>query len=300
MNKVENDNMYGYNDYEGPMIQNRKSCLSNNNSFKQMNLDEIESSSSSVSSSSELNPLIAGLWMDGDSLAPPCGASIPVIHSLLELAELSSKDVLYDLGCGDGRVCLEAFFHENDVHQNSEECDNQLSFTKCRHCVGVEIEYDLIERFRFLIDQSNERMKEFKLKDITTMTNSSRSILALHKDLCQVLDTLIDLYANESVIRTKDEILKNDAKDSNSKGKLPKPTIISIYLLPESIEQIQPKLVKLMKHIPELKIVCNSWGLKGMTAAKTLEAIDQNYSATITLYDHNSLQQSMPNLFEKN
>lgn len=39
----------------------------------------------------------------------PYGASPPeVVRAMLELAEVSSRDVVYDLGCGDGRIVIAA------------------------------------------------------------------------------------------------------------------------------------------------------------------------------------------------
>ena len=59
-------------------------------------------------SDDEDNPLRAGMWMDGDSLAPPCGCEPSIITPLLSLLNLTNTDILYDLGCGDGRICFKA------------------------------------------------------------------------------------------------------------------------------------------------------------------------------------------------
>lgn len=79
-------------------------------------------------------------WMEGDSLAPPCQSESDVIRDVLELASPTPGDVtdrcnrqcvhcggdcmgvmgcgvrvcfcdwqvLFDLGCGDGRICIAA------------------------------------------------------------------------------------------------------------------------------------------------------------------------------------------------
>jgi len=64
-------------------------------------------------SSDDDDPFTVEMWMEGDSLAPPCGSAVPVVHAMLEFEGLKrgvdSDDVLYDLGCGDGRVCLEVW-----------------------------------------------------------------------------------------------------------------------------------------------------------------------------------------------
>jgi len=43
-----------------------------------------------------------------NSLAPYVPTPQPVVDKMLELAQVTSKDVLYDLGCGDGRIVITA------------------------------------------------------------------------------------------------------------------------------------------------------------------------------------------------
>lgn len=42
------------------------------------------------------------------TLAPYCPSSFPVVDAMLDMAELRTDDVLYDLGSGDGRIVLAA------------------------------------------------------------------------------------------------------------------------------------------------------------------------------------------------
>ena len=76
-------------------------------------------------------------WMEGDSLAPPCQTDNDVIDSIFEIAQIGNDSVIYDLGCGDGRICIEA--------------------TERYGCIsyGVEIEENLILRFRESISLKN-------------------------------------------------------------------------------------------------------------------------------------------------
>jgi SAM-dependent methyltransferase len=90
-----------------------------------------------------LNPL-DGFWMEGDSLAPPCQAELNVIEVILQLAQLNEQSFLFDLGCGDGRICVEASKRYG-----------------CRSC-GVEIELKLFEQFQQNILRNN----------LTTLTNA--------------------------------------------------------------------------------------------------------------------------------
>jgi len=48
-------------------------------------------------------------WSDSqDSLAPYVPTPQEVVDKMLELAQVTSKDVVYDLGCGDGRIVITA------------------------------------------------------------------------------------------------------------------------------------------------------------------------------------------------
>ena len=80
-------------------------------------------------------PWAESMWMDGDSLAPPCQADTSTVDAIVTACRLVPGDVLFDLGCGDGRICLAAAAREPRL---SAAC-------------GVEIEADLCERFRAAI-----------------------------------------------------------------------------------------------------------------------------------------------------
>ncbi|ETK72442.1 hypothetical protein F441_20898 [Phytophthora nicotianae CJ01A1] len=75
----------------------------------------------------------AFMWIEGDSLAPPCQSEHDVVSKIVEIARVTPDDVLFDLGCGDGRICIEAAKRYG---------------ARAR---GVEIEDFLIKRFRELI-----------------------------------------------------------------------------------------------------------------------------------------------------
>ncbi len=61
-----------------------------------------------------------------DSLAPFVPSPIEVVRRMLSLAEVNSKDVVYDLGCGDGRILTTAVTEFN-----------------ARKAIGYEIRSDL-------------------------------------------------------------------------------------------------------------------------------------------------------------
>ena len=87
--------MYGYTDYDGPRTVTTATAIAASSPVDPLEDDD--------------NPLQVGFWMEGDSMAPPCGTSVSTIHSILQFLQLHGDDVLYDLGCGDGRICLEAW-----------------------------------------------------------------------------------------------------------------------------------------------------------------------------------------------
>ncbi|MEM1982627.1 MAG: class I SAM-dependent methyltransferase [Sulfolobales archaeon] len=61
-----------------------------------------------------------------------------VIDKMLQVANTSSEDVVYDLGCGDGRIILQA-----------------VTKYRVKKAVGVEIRDDLVKIARTKIDELN-------------------------------------------------------------------------------------------------------------------------------------------------
>ncbi|KAI2513972.1 Mycolic acid cyclopropane synthetase [Fragilaria crotonensis] len=224
--------MYGYNDYNGPLTNVDK----NSSGDDLPDDDDVDDDD---------NPLRVGQWMEGDSLAPPCGTSIPTIHALLEFASVSETDVLYDLGCGDGRVCLEALVHG-----------------RAQYCVGVEVEQDLMERFQHLIGELSESF----IKD----HNGASKIRAVHADLRDVLNHLV--AQAESNDGTADV-------DKRFMG-LPMPTVLVLYLLPESVRELEPDLLKLINRVDNFRIICNTWGLETVDPIKVLEVKEPDSAAS--------------------
>lgn len=162
-------------------------------------------------------------WMEGDSLAPPCQSEIDVIQELLEFFSeyMTSPDLtIYDIGCGDGRICIEA---------NKKFGSNSI---------GIEIEEFLIKKFETNINKLGLQDK----------------VQALHKDLREV------------------QFIPG--------------SIIGMYLLPESIEQIKGQLVDALNQ--GCILVCNTWGPKGLTPIKS-KLVGYANNVTLTLYTKDSL-----------
>lgn len=141
----------------------------------------------------------AFMWMDGDSLAPPCQSDRDVVSKIVEIARVTPADVLFDLGCGDGRICIEAAKRYG---------------ARAR---GVEIEEYLITRFRELIKANN-------LQPLVSVS---------HGDL-----------------------LDEDLSEA---------TVIVTYLLPDALDKLTPKFLKLLSNTTKnVRIICNTWGIRGL------------------------------------
>jgi SAM-dependent methyltransferase len=115
---------------------------------------------------SSSNPIIGG-WLEGDSLAPPCQADMDCVYSILNLAHkhggISPNDVVYDLGCGDGRICIEA-----------------ARLFGCK-AVGCEVESFLIERFRQNVQRRNLQERVLVVEgDLRNLDLGSASIIVLY------------------------------------------------------------------------------------------------------------------------
>jgi len=57
---------------------------------------------------SPLTPTTLDARQQPASLAPYVPTPLDVVHRMLELAKVTKDDVVYDLGCGDGRIVIEA------------------------------------------------------------------------------------------------------------------------------------------------------------------------------------------------
>ena len=123
------------------------------------------------------NPLNC-FWMEGDSLAPPCQSDMEIVNAILETANPSDRDHLMDIGCGDGRIPIEASLKYN-----------------CKS-TGVEIEENLVNIFR-------KRIARMNIEDKVT---------ALHCDLRSIdfnIATILIIYLlPEAIEEIKDKLLE--------------------------------------------------------------------------------------------
>jgi SAM-dependent methyltransferase len=207
--------MYGYSDYHGPNTV--------------LIADEEDDSLT--------NPLQAGFWMEGDSLAPPCGTPRATIHDILQRLSITASDVLYDLGCGDGRVCLEAWH----IYQ-------------CR-AIGVEVERALVDRAEGLIAAAPAGFG----------APPQVHCMDLRRVFPEWFERVSDAF--------------------------PLPTVVFLYLLPESLLELESQLAKLLRSVPQCRLVCNSWGIPHWKAMQEETIRDSSgvLSTTIYVYTHESV-----------
>lgn len=99
-----------------------------------------------------------GVWLEGDSLAPPCQVDADTVRSILDFLQTSvtEKDVVYDLGCGDGRIPIAASYRFG-----------------CKS-VGIEIEERLTDIFKRYMSRISES-STLSLSE-TTYNGSNRSL----------------------------------------------------------------------------------------------------------------------------
>ncbi len=98
-----------------------------------------------------------------ESLAPFVPTPQEVVERMLALAEVTSKDVVYDLGCGDGRIVITAAKKYG------------------AHGVGVDIDPERIRESEANAKNAGvEKLVSFKLQDAMTVDVSLASVVTLY------------------------------------------------------------------------------------------------------------------------
>ena len=129
--------------------------------------------------------LHAQKFTNPDTLAPDFPTPQVVVERMLALANVKSTDVVYDLGCGDGRILITA--------------------VKTYHCraVGVELSRDIFDR-------TSARIKALSLTDQITIKHDN----ALHTDLsgADVVTLYLMTSTNERLKPQMEKYLKPGAR----------------------------------------------------------------------------------------
>jgi SAM-dependent methyltransferase len=161
--------------------------------------------------------LPGAVWIEGDSLAPPCGSEPYVVQRILAVAALQPTDVVFDLGCGDGRVCIAA-----------------AEAAGCA-AVGVELEDELVTKAHLQIEAKG-------------------------------LGELVQI--------TQGDLLELD---------LSRATVLVIYLLPEAMELLKPKLVDCLRR--GVRIISQQWSIKGFEPSECIHEFVDGFNVLLNVYD---------------
>jgi precorrin-6B methylase 2 len=129
--------------------------------------------------------LHAQKFSNPDTLAPDFPTPLSVVDRMLALANVKATDVVYDLGCGDGRILINAV---RNYH--------------CR-AVGVELSRDIYDR-------TCQKIKTLGLADQITMIHGN----ALHTDLspADVVTLYLMTSTNERLRPQMEHYLKPGAR----------------------------------------------------------------------------------------
>jgi len=95
------------------------------------------------------------MWLEGDSLAPYQGSKPETIKAVLEIADITPEDVVYDLGCGDARIPIAA-----------------AEMYGCK-AVGIEM---------FVFDKAEKRLKTELEKQDATGPHLIKDLVTIRKE----------------------------------------------------------------------------------------------------------------------
>jgi len=105
---------------------------------------------------------------------------------------------------------------------------------------------------------------------------------------CEIEPHLVEKFRHhvskiDPLIASKISIIEDDLRNIS----LADATIITLYLLPESVEEIKPKLIEALQRGAVL--ICNTWGPKDM---QPISRIECGFSNNVILwkYDKTSLE----------
>jgi len=100
---------------------------------------------------------------DAVDLAPFVGTPMPVVEKMLEMARIDARDIVYDLGCGDGRIVITA------AKKNGA------------HGVGIDIDPRRIMESRTAAKEAGvEDLVKFICEDATKTDISKATVLAIY------------------------------------------------------------------------------------------------------------------------
>ena len=116
-----------------------------------------------VLASGQQSPTVATPRKVPPSLAPYVPTPADVVERMLQLAEVTSRDVVYDLGCGDGRIVITAAQKYG------------------AHGVGVDIDPQRIAESEENAKKAGvEKLVSFRVQDAMTVDVSPATVVTLY------------------------------------------------------------------------------------------------------------------------
>ncbi|MCB1019734.1 MAG: class I SAM-dependent methyltransferase [Bryobacterales bacterium] len=155
--------------------------------------------------------------VDPRLLAPYVPTPESVVEQMLDAAEVTKDDVVYDLGSGDGRILIAA---AQQFHAKA---------------VGIEINPTLVA-------QTRTKVEELGLDDLVTVQQAH----------------LMDADLSPA-------------------------TVVMVYLLSSSNEQLKPKFEKELA--PGARVVSHDFQFRGWKPSKTIEGTDASRPHRIYVYE---------------
>lgn len=100
---------------------------------------------------------------DAEDLAPYVATPLPVVEKMLELAQVGQDDLIYDIGCGDGRIVITA------------------AVTYGARGVGIDIDPEKVKASRSNARKAGvHKQVKFLLGDATKMDISEATVVTLY------------------------------------------------------------------------------------------------------------------------
>jgi SAM-dependent methyltransferase len=102
-------------------------------------------------------------WSEGVNLAPFVPTPLPVVNRMLALAQINANSVVYDLGCGDGRIVIAAAKKYG------------------ARGVGIDLDAELVQTARVMAKiEGVEDLVEFWMGDATQADIRPATVVALY------------------------------------------------------------------------------------------------------------------------
>jgi SAM-dependent methyltransferase len=127
----------------------------------------------------------------GPKLAPYNPTNTDAIEIALDMLELNENDMVYDLGCGDGRFMIQACMRSSTIQAVGVEYDGKLCATARDRLSAVEFE-GLSERVQIV----HANVLNVKIVDATKLF-----IYLVPEGMRALASTLIDLLLSKEGIR---------------------------------------------------------------------------------------------------